>query len=556
MIRFPAGYGNGDRIKRYVDYYQASYGVMMLATGQASLFGEGTPAGNLLGNEPSGFAVDFVSAPTDLLVRDASTTLNYSGLPFVADGGKLTFARNSTATRITAAGLLETVAIDVPRIDHTLAGVPRGLLMEEARTNYLLYSDDLTQTNWTKTNVTAAKTATGPDGAANSATTLTASAANGHAQQTITLASGTRVGSFWVKRRTGTGGVFFSQGNTTGTELVTNGTFDTSTTGWTVGASLSATISSGVVTLTRNSASTEGMTQTVTLTSGKRYKFVYTATAGTTNPRVILTNTSPAIDRISTGTQTVYFVATGASTLITLRPQTTTIGASASFDNVSIQEVVETTATVTSSWTRVNADSATITDPSVAIRIATNGDAIDVYGIQLENGASVTSTISTTTTTVTRQADSCSVAVTVFPYSATEGSAVIDMTPSSVAAIAYGLELDDGRTNERVTLGIDTTPNGTYTVVDGGTPQAALVSGAPTANTGIKLASRWKANDFALSVAGGAAVVYTSGTLPTMTTLRIGSAPSSALCLNGWVRQITVLPRTLTNVELQEKTAH
>jgi len=36
MIRTPAGFGGEDRIKRYLDYYQPSYGVMMLSAGQFS----------------------------------------------------------------------------------------------------------------------------------------------------------------------------------------------------------------------------------------------------------------------------------------------------------------------------------------------------------------------------------------------------------------------------------------------------------------------------------------------------------------------------------------
>ena len=36
MIRSPAGFDGGDRIKRYLDYYQPSYGVMMLSAGQFS----------------------------------------------------------------------------------------------------------------------------------------------------------------------------------------------------------------------------------------------------------------------------------------------------------------------------------------------------------------------------------------------------------------------------------------------------------------------------------------------------------------------------------------
>ena len=44
MIRSPAGFDGADRIKRYLDYYQPSYGVMMLSAGQFSpsqLFAQG-----------------------------------------------------------------------------------------------------------------------------------------------------------------------------------------------------------------------------------------------------------------------------------------------------------------------------------------------------------------------------------------------------------------------------------------------------------------------------------------------------------------------------------
>ena len=46
MIRSPAGFDGGDRIKRYLDYYQPSYGVMMLSAGQfspRSIFSGGEP---------------------------------------------------------------------------------------------------------------------------------------------------------------------------------------------------------------------------------------------------------------------------------------------------------------------------------------------------------------------------------------------------------------------------------------------------------------------------------------------------------------------------------
>ena len=89
------------------------------------------------------------------------------------------------------------------------------MLIEEQRTNLALYSDDFTNAAWVKVNVTAAKTATGPDGVANSASTLTSTLANGTVLQTIVSLSAGRITSMYVKRRTGTGTIEMTQDNGT-----------------------------------------------------------------------------------------------------------------------------------------------------------------------------------------------------------------------------------------------------------------------------------------------------------------------------------------------------
>jgi len=96
-----------------------------------------------------------------------------------------------------------------------------GFRREAAATNNLLYSRDLSNAAWsTKTNITAAKTATGLDGIANTTTTLTATAADAIILQPITLASAARCASAYVKRRTGTGTISFTQdGGSTWTDI-------------------------------------------------------------------------------------------------------------------------------------------------------------------------------------------------------------------------------------------------------------------------------------------------------------------------------------------------
>ena len=50
---------------------------------------------------------------------------------------RITFTRNSIATRINSNGILETVGVNIPRFDYDAAGVCKGLLIEESRINYI-----------------------------------------------------------------------------------------------------------------------------------------------------------------------------------------------------------------------------------------------------------------------------------------------------------------------------------------------------------------------------------------------------------------------------------
>ena len=125
----------------------------------------------------------------------------------------VTFTRASAALYTNSAGVLTTAAINAPRIDFSAAGVALGLLIEEQRTNLALWNRDLTNAAWVKSNITAAKDQTGADGVVNSASSITATAANGTVLQTITSASAERVQSAYVKRISGVGTVEMTQDN-------------------------------------------------------------------------------------------------------------------------------------------------------------------------------------------------------------------------------------------------------------------------------------------------------------------------------------------------------
>jgi len=112
----------------------------------------------------------------------------------------ITFTRSTTATFVGSNGLIQSAAIDAPRFDFspvTLA--PLGLLIEEQRTNLLLYSAEFDNAGWTKTNSTiTANATTAPDGTVtgdkhvpNLAATLGTGAAQTRVQQSPSATSGT-----------------------------------------------------------------------------------------------------------------------------------------------------------------------------------------------------------------------------------------------------------------------------------------------------------------------------------------------------------------------------
>lgn len=96
------------------------------------------------------------------------------------------------------------------------------LRKDTAGTNVLLWSRDLSNAAWsTKTNIIAAKIANGLDGIANSASTLTATSADAIIlQPTSGIASAARCSSAYVRRKTGTGTISFTQdGGSTWTDI-------------------------------------------------------------------------------------------------------------------------------------------------------------------------------------------------------------------------------------------------------------------------------------------------------------------------------------------------
>ena len=104
-----------------------------------------------------------------LLPSTAVSTLRIGGRPalilnFVGTtslDSRVTFTRSTTASFVGSNGLIQTAAINAPRFDYdpvTLA--PKGLLIEEQRTNLLTYSEQFDDASWTKARVSITANAT------------------------------------------------------------------------------------------------------------------------------------------------------------------------------------------------------------------------------------------------------------------------------------------------------------------------------------------------------------------------------------------------------------
>lgn len=82
---------------------------------------------------------------------------------------RVTFTRGTTATFVGSNGLIQTAAIDAPRFDYDPATLaPKGLLVEEARTNIFTYSQQFDDILWLKgigyNSTVTANSTTAPDG--------------------------------------------------------------------------------------------------------------------------------------------------------------------------------------------------------------------------------------------------------------------------------------------------------------------------------------------------------------------------------------------------------
>jgi hypothetical protein len=171
---------------------------------------------------------------------------------------------------------------------------------------------------------------------------------------------------------------------------------------------------------------------------------------------------------------------------------------------------------------------------------------IYLWGAQLEAGAFPTSYIPTTTAAATRNA---SLADLISGAIANNIRSFYVEFSSPAVGTRGVVSLNDNTANERASvLTSGTDPR--LVVQDGGVEQANINGGTVAAGVRTRVAVRINADDFAISINGGAVVTDTSGTLPTVDRLMFGRTQAGEY-LNGRIARFTGWSQLLPNATLQ-----
>lgn len=167
---------------------------------------------------------------------------------------------------------------------------------------------------------------------------------------------------------------------------------------------------------------------------------------------------------------------------------------------------------------------------------------------QLEAGAFATSYIPTTTTPITRAADSATINTLSPWFNSSEGTLYAQADTYDVSSSRVSFLIFDGTSNNIISEAHGAVARGF--IASGGVTQLTQLPGSVSNNTVSKTALAYKVNDGQTAVNGTAAVVDTSVTIPSVTQARIGSFNATNSVLNGHIRNITYYPRRLSQAEL------
>ena len=176
---------------------------------------KGNPLSSLTFTPPNtaNVKVNYPSLGMDF-IADADGRYTLNGTPYndlssflTATGGS--FTRASIGTYFDSTGTLQTAAANTPRFDYDpVTHQPEGILIEESRTNYLLYSHTFSAANWSLSGTSKTLVSdTAPDGSTNTVYEIAvpASGTSKSTSQGLTTNQTGYVASIYLKAGTSTG---------------------------------------------------------------------------------------------------------------------------------------------------------------------------------------------------------------------------------------------------------------------------------------------------------------------------------------------------------------
>jgi hypothetical protein len=214
-------------------------------------------------------------------------------------------------------------------------------------------------------------------------------------------------------------------------------------------------------------------------------------------------------------------------------------------------------------WYKLTITTTTNSTTSVRLRPfwSGSGTSIDAWGAQLEAASFPTSYIPTTTATVTRSADVASITGANFSswYRQDEGTVFIsartNATHGGVNSFPRIHAISDG-TNDNVIQNyyrvLSSYTDAGYNITTLTVAQAGF--DANNERNGQSQSTAYANNDFALAVNGSLVSADNTGTVPTVSQLRLGARGTGLGPLNGTIRRLTYWPQRLPNTTLQQIT--
>ena len=176
-----------------------------------------------------------------------------------------------------------------------------------------------------------------------------------------------------------------------------------------------------------------------------------------------------------------------------------------------------------------------------------------LFGQMAEQSSSVSSYIKTTSSSVSRAADSCSVALSETNYSGGEGSLVVDLSINGRTS-GIGAVISDGSTENYYQVGQFATSLTYILYSELNNSVQANITQSETSVGSKKLAASWDTNDISACLDGGTVTTDTSNAFPLLTDLDIGSNPTGAAVLNGHVKRLSLFNVALSDTELKTLT--